>query len=84
MTWWDGGPGTGGWILMSLIMVAFWGLLLAAGVFAWRSVDRDRRRDSGAGPGRSTAQQVLDERFARGEIDEDDYRHRDELLRSGR
>jgi putative membrane protein len=84
MMWWNDGPGTGGWIVMSLVMVAFWGLLLVAGVLAWRSVDRGRRGGSGDGSGRSTAQQVLDERFARGETDEDEYRHRDELLRSGR
>jgi putative membrane protein len=79
MMWWNDGPGTGGWLVMSLIMVAFWGLLVVAGVLAWRGIDRGGRR----GSGKSTAQQVLDERFARGEIDEDDYRHRDELLRSG-
>ena len=84
MMWWNDGPGTAGWIVMSLVLVAFWGLLLLAGVVAWRSVDRDRRSASGAGSERSTAQRVLDERFARGEIDEDEYRHRDELLRSGR
>lgn len=80
MWWYGGGPGWTGWLAMALIMVAFWGLVVAAGVAIWRAVDRGGRRDGGE----RTPEQVLDERFARGEIDEDEYRHRRELLRSGR
>lgn len=84
--WWDGGPGWGGWLIMALTTVAFCGLLVVAGVAVWRAADRGGRagRGDGTGAGERTAQQVLDERFARGEIDEDEYRRRRELLRSGR
>lgn len=78
--WWYGGPGWAGWLAMALIMIAFWVLVVAAGVAAWRSIDRGGRRDAVA----PDPERLLDERFARGEIDEDEYRHRRELLRSGR
>ena len=34
------------------------------------------RREGASGPRMSTARQILDERFARGEIDEEEYRRR--------
>ena len=33
---WNGGWGWGGWILMTLVMVAFWGLVITAVVLAVR------------------------------------------------
>jgi putative membrane protein len=75
------GMGVGGWIMM----VAFWVLLVGAVVVlaAWLLPGpRDRAR------GRpETPEEILDRRFALGEIDEDQYRKaRDELTaaRSGR
>lgn len=41
--------------------------------------DRPTRQDSGTDPRR-----LLDERFAHGDIDEEDYKARRDLLRSGR
>lgn len=84
--WWFGGPGWGGWLVMALTVVAFWGLLIVAGVAVWRAADRRGRADPGnrTESGDRTPQQVLDERFARGEIDEDEYRRRREVLRSVR
>ena len=38
---------------------------------------------SSCASGRAAAEQILAERFARGEIDDDEYRQRRELLRSG-
>lgn len=84
--WWNGGyggPGWGGWLVMALTMVAFWGLLVVAGVAVWRTAGRGARPDRGDDLER-TPQRLLDERLARGEIDEDEYRRRRELLRSGR
>jgi putative membrane protein len=78
---WYGGPGWGwGWLVMSLVMLAFWVLLVLGGIAMWRSLrDGDRRpRDD-----RRSAEQLLDERFARGEIDVDEYTRRREILRSG-
>jgi putative membrane protein len=63
-----------GWFWMSLVMIAFWALV------AWVVVTLLRQ---GGGPrdGGTDAQALLDERFARGEIDEGEYRRRRELIR---
>ncbi len=67
----DGGPGLWLWISW---MVLFWGALVATGVyFIWR---RPTRAD--AGP---SAEEVLAERYARGEIDAEEYRQRRVVLR---
>lgn len=81
MGWYGDGPGWAGWLVMTLMMLVFWGLLVFGGIAVWRSVIRDDHRSS---EGRRDAEQLLDERFARGEIDEDDYTKRRELLRTGR
>lgn len=82
MMWWDGGPGWGGWLVMTLIMVIFWGAVIVAGIVAWRAVNRsDRQRQQ---VDERSPELLLDERFARGEIDAEEYTHRRELLHSGR
>ena len=81
MDWYDGGIGWGGWVVMTLMMLAFWALLIFGGVAVYRSTRRD---DSRTPDGRAEAERLLDERFARGEIDAEDYRTRRELLHSGR
>ena len=81
MGWYGDGPGWAGWVVMTLMMLMFWGLLVFGGVAIWRSVNRDDHRSR---EGRRDADQLLDERFARGEIDEDDYAKRRELLHTGR
>lgn len=81
MGWYHDGPGWGGWVVMTLMMLAFWGLLIFGGIAIYRGMSQDNRRSS---DDRSDAQQLLDERFARGEIDAEDYQHRRELLRAGR
>ncbi len=81
MMWYGEGPGWGGWLAMTLVMLAFWGLLVAGGVALWRSQRGGPRHTR---PPEPDAQRLLDERFARGEIDEEDYLRRRELLRSGR
>ena len=81
MMWYDGSPGWGGWLMMSLGMVAFWTLVVVAVIALVRGLrdERPTRQDSGTDPRR-----LLDERFARGDIDEEDYKARRDLLRSGR
>lgn len=81
MMWWYGGTGWGGWLAMSLMMVLFWGLIIFGGIAAWRAIGRggNQRPADERSP-----EQLLDERFARGELSEDEYRHRRELLRSSR
>ena len=81
MGWYGDGFGWAGWVVMSLMMLAFWALLIFGGLAVARSLRRDDRRSA---EGRASAEQLLDERFARGEIDAEDYRQRRELLRAGR
>lgn len=79
---WNGGWGVGGWLAMSLMMVVVWGLPIALVVWAVRgSYHRDR--PSVTTPPRPDAEQVLAERYARGEIDEGEFAHRREVLRTG-
>jgi len=55
-------------------MVLFWGLLALGGYLLVRGVER---RSTGAPPdGRPSPEEVLADRFARGEIDEEEYRRR--------
>lgn len=81
---WDGW-GWGGWALMVVLMVLFWGAIVV-GVVALVRYGRERREppppvDQHRPP---SALDVLDERFARGEIDADEYAKRRDLLHTGR
>jgi putative membrane protein len=67
-SWW-------GWALMSFSMVAFWGLVI------WGIVALFRRPGDGR-PERPDPERILAERFARGEIDEEEYHRRLQTLRS--
>jgi putative membrane protein len=75
-----------GYTLGIVSMILFWSLLVLAIAAAVRYLGRDRReRSSPARPAPPTAEQVLAERFARGEIDADEYRQRlDTLRQAGR
>ena len=78
MMWWpDGGWGWGGWLMMTLTMLAFWGLA------AWVIVTFVRQPGSRPGPDHN-AEEILAERFARGEIDEEEFTKRKAALRSVR
>jgi putative membrane protein len=78
MMWWYGN-GTNGWglALMGVGMVLFWGLAVLAVIAVVRGLGREDRT-----PPRSTAEDVLAQRFARGEIDDQEYRERLSALRS--
>ena len=75
----DTGWSTGSWVLMSLVMVAVWGAVIALIVLLVRSAHREPPRRI---PDGDAARRILDERFARGEINEDEYVHRRQLMRS--
>jgi putative membrane protein len=78
------GWGWGGWVLMSVVMVLFWAAVIAAIVVAIRYLAGS---GGGSGPPRyepPRPEDVLAGRFARGEIDEDEYRRRITLLREHR
>jgi putative membrane protein len=65
-----------GWFAMSLSAVVFWGLVITAIVLLVRY---PRTGPSSQSP--KTPEQVLAERFARGEIDEAEYQQRLAILR---
>ena len=88
MMYWYGGPGGWGYGLMILSMLVFWGFLVAGVVVLVRWFSTDGRRSAApatsashpaaASPG--DAGSILRERFARGEIDETEYRQRLNVL----
>jgi putative membrane protein len=75
MMWWGGDWSWGAWLIMSLMMLAFWALVIWALVLV--------ARNSGTGR-RDGAEDALADRFARGEIDENEYRRRREVIRTER
>jgi putative membrane protein len=86
MMWWHGGLGSamgwGGWVLMAVLMVAFWALVIVGIVALFRTVAATDRPPRPAETDNRRAREILDERFARGEIDADEYRTRTAELRS--
>lgn len=79
-----------GYVLGITSMILFWGLLALAIAAAVRYLGRDRGGRGVASPpapppAPPTAEQILADRFARGEIDADEYRQRlDTLRQAGR
>ena len=77
--YWNGhAAGSWNWFAMSLGMLFFWALLIGAAFLLVRALGRARRDP---GPGENSPGQVLAGRFARGEIDEDQYLRRLAVLR---
>jgi putative membrane protein len=65
------------WFWMATMMVVFWAIVVAAIVLVVRAL---RSPQGGGIPAARTPQDILAERYARGEIDADEYRRRvDEL-----
>jgi putative membrane protein len=82
---WGNGWGWVGWTLMAVVMVLFWGGLITAIVLAVRYLTSSST--TAAAPPRyvpSRPEDVLAERFARGDIDEDEYRRRIKALQEHR
>lgn len=76
-----------GFGLMTVAMLLFLGLVVVAIVLLVRHLVHSPQHVPGAHPvpppERPSPEQLLAERFARGEIDADEYRHRLATLRSG-
>ncbi|MFJ1704945.1 SHOCT domain-containing protein [Kitasatospora sp. NPDC088346] len=88
MYWNDHDMGGWGFGLMAIGMLLFLGLLVVLAVALGRYLGQTPRpRPPDARPSSSpplpSPEQLLAERFARGEIDADEYRHRLDTLRSG-
>jgi putative membrane protein len=70
-----------GWTLMAFGMVAFWALVITAIVLAVRWLIDQRGTTGPPVVRQNRAEDLLAERFARGEIDDNEYRKRLALLR---
>lgn len=79
MFWADGGTGFWGYTLMTISMVLFWALIIYGVVMATRVLGRENQP---AAPVRRTPEQILAERFAHGEIDEQQYHQHLAALRT--
>ena len=82
MMWWYG-PGMNGWgyALMTVSMVLFWALVIFGVAALVRYPGRaERTMTDRPATSRPTPEALLAERFARGEIDEDEYQHRLQVL----
>lgn len=79
MMWWNGN--WNGWASLAMLasMAVFWGLVIYGVLTLARS---SRAPGSGAGNG-SDPEEILRERFARGEIDAREYQERLQVLRGG-
>ncbi len=78
MMWFGWGPGSWvAWLLMTLMMLVFWGGLIALVVWAIRRSGRPSEP-------RNDAESILEERFARGEIDAEELESRRKALRAGK
>lgn len=77
---WSGDMGIWGYIMMSVSMLIFWGAIIAGVVLLARSLRATGQQHYQAPPSRG-AEDLLAERFARGEIDETEYRARLAVLR---
>ena len=78
MGWYHDGMGWAGWLVMVAGMVAFWGLVVWAVIAIFRST----QTPTGDRPGHRDPLGILEERFARGEIDESEYQARADVLRA--
>ena len=72
--WWNHMDGADWW-WMSLMMIVFWGLIIGLFVRALRPAATTQQ------PRRPDPEELLAERFARGEIDEAEYRRSLDTLR---
>ena len=75
MMYWNGQWNWGAWLGMTMMMLAFWGAVAWAIVAALRA--------SGS-PSQPAAQQILDERLARGELTIEEFESLHQALRARR
>jgi putative membrane protein len=75
-----GAMGWGGWIMMIVVVLTVWAVVALAGIAIFRGL----RPRGVTAPQTADAARILDERFARGEVDGDEYTARREALRAVR
>jgi putative membrane protein len=82
MMWFGDHMSGGGYALMAIGTLLFWALIIAGVVVLVRFLARSDQAGPARPVDRPSAEQILAERFARGEIDEEEYRRRLETLRA--
>ncbi|MFF7969879.1 SHOCT domain-containing protein [Streptomyces sp. NPDC007905] len=86
MFWYGHDIGGWGWFALSVGMIVCWALIaLVFGALLHRTMARPSETvpPTGTRPSGAAAGQLLAERFARGEIDEDEYHRRLTVLTAG-
>ncbi len=78
MMWGDGWGGWG-WVFGALMMLLFWGGLVALVIFAIRGWG-GRQEEKPGQPRAQDAKAILEERFARGEISKEEFEERAAVL----
>jgi putative membrane protein len=76
MNWYGNGMGGWGYALMTISVVLFWGAVIAGIVLLVRHFGRGGQQTPTPPSQPSSPEQLLAERFARGEIDEEEYQQR--------
>ncbi|MHA7278017.1 SHOCT domain-containing protein [Arthrobacter sp. Hz1] len=79
MMYWNGDMGVWGYILMGISFLLFWGAVITGIVLLLRSTGNSGQRGAQLPPPRMS-EDLLADRFARGEIDETEYRSRIAVL----
>ena len=89
MVWYGHGMTSWGWFVMSLSTLLFWALVVGVGVLLFRTLTRPVPPGTGHGTWHRTLpgndpERILAERYARGEIDDEEYHRRLTTLRGSR
>jgi putative membrane protein len=78
---WHYGWGWGHMIFGSITMLLFWGGIIMVIVLAVRWLSGGPSQGTALPPSKNRALEILEERFARGEIDKEEFEERKGLLR---
>lgn len=77
---WHSSSGWGHMIFGGLMMILFWGAVIVSIIFLVRWLSGHLGSSHSPAPTQQTPLDILKERFARGEIDKDEYEERRKLL----
>lgn len=83
MFWYDHDVSAWGWFAMSIGMILFWALIITAVVLLFRALNQHPEHTHSHTPLAPAPEDILRERLARGEIEEEDYRRRLNALHAG-
>ena len=78
--WWGHGWGYGGMIFGGLLMIIFWGSIIVLAVLAVRWIAGNNSQREAPPQPRQSPLDILKERFARGEIDKEEFEERRRVL----